>query len=96
MRKTLLALAILAAGGLTIGAATSASAMQLNQAGSTGIVQPGANVQLAGGGGGHHHHHGGFFRGRRGLFLVPLPGGGCYESCRYNHGPRYCHAQCGY
>jgi hypothetical protein len=93
MRKTLLALAILAAGGLTIGAATTASAMQFNQAGTAGIVQPGANVQLAHG---HGHHHGGFFRGRRGLFLVPLPGGGCYESCRYNHGPRYCHAQCGY
>ena len=96
MKKTLLALAMLAAGGLTIGAATTASAMQFNQAGSAGIVQPGANVQLVHGHG-HGHHHGGFFRGRRGgLFLIPLPGGGCYESCRYNHGPRYCRAQCGY
>lgn len=95
MRKTLLALAMLAAGGLTIGAATTASAMQFSQAGTAGIVQPGANVQLAGGKGGHHHH-GGFFRGRRGLFLIPLPIGGCYESCRYRHGPRYCHARCGY
>jgi hypothetical protein len=92
MRKTLLALAMLSAGALAMGAATAASAMQFNQAGA---VQPGAGVQLVHGHGhGHGHHHGRFLRG--GVFMLPLVTGSCYSNCRAYHGPRYCHAQCGY
>jgi hypothetical protein len=41
----------------------------------------------------HHHRHHGFFGG---IIVVPYMGGGCYSNCRAYHGPRYCHARCGY
>jgi hypothetical protein len=92
MRKTLLALAVLAAGAMTMGISTDAFAGGGGKGGKGG----GGGGKGGGGGGGwshhHHHHHGGFIGG--GLFLVPLMAGSCYSNCRAYHGPRYCHAKC--